>query len=335
MELSIIKYPAIDAKLKAMYSRNLSKEDILELSRQPDIPSVISTLKNKFEPLEQIKDKATRVEIEDSLDKVLIKDISKIQIYLTKHEKNIVFQFVSKYEIKCLKSALKNLISSSKIENNMADVDEWTSTIFKNIKELSSANTLSRYLSIVKNSTYYSTIIKYVDESNADILNLERALDVEYFKTLYSKVEKENMALKELIGKKIDLLNLIWIMRGKTYYKKSCEELEKLLIPINYDIRKSTLIDLANCDNYEDAKNIISQTAYKRFANIEIDNLEKEMKIYFKHECEKILKQSKFNLSFVFAYIILSEFQKENIVHIIGSVYYKLNKKEIEKELIL
>ena len=58
------------------------KNDLLELSKQPDVISVISSLKSKFSPLEGIRDKATRVEVEDALDNVLIEDINKIKIYL-------------------------------------------------------------------------------------------------------------------------------------------------------------------------------------------------------------------------------------------------------------
>jgi len=76
MGISLIKYPAIDAKLKGMYAKQLNKNDLLELSKQPDVLSVISSLKSKFSPLEGIRDKATRVEVEDALDNVLIEDIN-------------------------------------------------------------------------------------------------------------------------------------------------------------------------------------------------------------------------------------------------------------------
>ena len=83
MGFSLIKYPAIDAKLKGMYAKQLSNTDLLELIRQPDSISVISSLKTKFKPLEFLKDDATRVETEDALDSVLIEDIKKIRIYLS------------------------------------------------------------------------------------------------------------------------------------------------------------------------------------------------------------------------------------------------------------
>ena len=47
MPISAIKYPSINAKLKAMYSRRLKKSDLIDLCKQNNLMSVIAILKNK------------------------------------------------------------------------------------------------------------------------------------------------------------------------------------------------------------------------------------------------------------------------------------------------
>jgi V/A-type H+-transporting ATPase subunit C len=335
MGISKIKYPTINAKLKAMYGKHLSNSDLIDLVKQVDIQSVVSQLKSKFIPLETIKDNATRIEIEDTLDNVLIEDINKIQKYLSSSEKEIFLKFVSKYEIKCLKSVLKNLLSSSKIENNMADVEVWTNTIFKNINGITKSRNINEYVSIAQKSSYWKQVNTLLETKEINVFEFETALDKAYFEILYSEIEEKSLMLKKLVGTRIDILNILWILRSKKYYHTSNQELSNLLIPIYYNLKKSTVNELITSANYEEAREILSKTYYKNFSNSEIYDLERETKKYFKHECEIILKQSRFDLSFIFAYIYLSEYQQDNIIHIIGGIFYNLDKQKIEQELIL
>lgn len=335
MGLSLTKYPAIDAKLKGMYAKQLNKNDLLELSKQPDVISVISSLKSKFSPLESIRDKATRVEVEDALDNVLIEDINKIKIYLSNDEQKIFSVFISKYEIKCLKSILKNLISSSKIESNTADVDVWVNKIFKNIQGIATAQTIPEYIDSIQKSDYSKIIEELVSKDNIPIFELETKLDKEYFLHLYRSIQNKSKEVKNIVGTRIDTLNIIWILRAKKYYSLSNEELKNLLIPIYYNLRKSNIEELIDANSFDEIQTILSKTIYKKFANSTEESIEKDIKIYLKHQYEKILSQNKFDLSFVFSYIYLSEYQKSNVVHILGGIYYHLDKNKIESDLII
>lgn len=335
MGFSLIKYPAIDAKLKGMYAKQLSNTDLLELIRQPDSISVISSLKTKFKPLEFLKDDATRVETEDALDSVLIEDIKKIRIYLSEEEKKIFDIFISKYEIKCLKSVLKNLISSSKIESNITDVEAWTSTIFKNIEKILNVQNVDEYLDAIKSSRYYLKISELVNKENIPIFELETSLDKEYFKILSKAVQGKSGTLKKIIGTRIDTLNLLWILRLKKFYSLPVSEIEKLLIPVNYELKKSQIKEIIEAEDYEEIQAILRKTYYQKLSYCDENDIEQEIKILLKHQYLSVLRQSKFDLSFVFAYIYLSEYQKSNIVHILGGIHYNFDKQEIEKRLII
>ena len=144
-----------------------------------------------------------------------------------------------------------------------------------------------------------------------------------------------NTTIKNIVGTRIDTLNIIWILRAKKYYSLSNEELENLLIPIYYNLRKSNIEELIDANSFDEIQTILSKTIYKKFANSTEESIEKDIKIYLKHQYEKILSQNKFDLSFVFSYIYLSEYQKINVVHILGGIYYHLDKNKIESDLII
>ena len=80
--LEKITYPNINAKLKGMYAKTLSQEDLEDLLKQKTIKDAIIILKSKLKPLEDLKINATRIELESELDNLIISDIENIIVSL-------------------------------------------------------------------------------------------------------------------------------------------------------------------------------------------------------------------------------------------------------------
>ena len=70
--------PSVNSKLKAMYSKKLTKEDLEDLMKQQNLKEAIYLLKSKIDSLDNLRVDAKRLEIEAELDKMLISDILKI-----------------------------------------------------------------------------------------------------------------------------------------------------------------------------------------------------------------------------------------------------------------
>ena len=81
--------PSINAKLKAMYSKKLKKEDLEDLMKQNHIKDAIILLKSKIDNLEDLSNEAKRLELENALDNIIIMDIKKINQYLRGNNKKI------------------------------------------------------------------------------------------------------------------------------------------------------------------------------------------------------------------------------------------------------
>ena len=75
MKISLIKYPNLNAKLKAMYANRLTKENINDIIKQNNIKNVVLLLKNKSDIFKNTQENIDRLEIEKLLDEVLLKDI--------------------------------------------------------------------------------------------------------------------------------------------------------------------------------------------------------------------------------------------------------------------
>lgn len=131
MRVSNLRYANINAKLKGMYAKGLSKKDIYDLAKQNDFNSAVYFLKTELEVLKNINENSSRIKIEQELDKIIINDIFKIERILNQKEKEIFDIYISKYEINCIKEVLKNLTNSVNMKKKLESLEIWTSNIFK------------------------------------------------------------------------------------------------------------------------------------------------------------------------------------------------------------
>lgn len=333
--LKEIKYPALNAKMKGMYATNLNKDELNELIGQTNLKDAISFLKMKFPSLENINENMHRKELEQELDNLFIVDILKLCKYLNKNETEIFMQFLSKYEINCVKNVFRNVTTNRDSKTNLKNIDNWTHTMFSKIDGINEVTEEKEFLEIIKSEKFYEIFKKYEDQiENVPLENIEVELDKFYFQETYKLSQKVNKELENMIGTEIDLLNIIWIYRAKKYFKYSEEEIKKIIIPINYKLNKKVMKELLNSNDFDEIKYILNQTIYSKVFNDEL---------YIEHDKDKFLydkymnlfRTKLFNICTVFCNIDLIDIEIKNIINIIEGIRYKLDKSEIQKRMII
>ena len=90
LKISLLKYPNLNAKLKAMYANRLTKENINDLIKQSNVKNVVLMLKNKSDLFKNTQEKIDRLEIEKLLDESLLSDILKIKKLLNKSDNKLI-----------------------------------------------------------------------------------------------------------------------------------------------------------------------------------------------------------------------------------------------------
>ena len=156
MSISAIKYPSINAKLKGMYAKRLKNDDLQDLAKENNLKSAVATLKNKSSSLNVLSEDADREQIEKVLNGEIIYDIEKIVKYLDKNDTQIFNLLISKYEIRCIKKAIKLLYSKNEYDEN---IKTWTNTIFTDLKGLESIKSIDEFLKIINNTKYKNTCL--------------------------------------------------------------------------------------------------------------------------------------------------------------------------------
>lgn len=330
-----LKYPALNSKMKCMYSNNLSKQELEELLRQNTLKDAITFLKTKFPALEDLTENMHRKELEQELNNLFIYEILKLFKYLNKSERKIFMQFLSKYEINCVKNVFRNVTTNRNSKDYLKNIDNWTEKIFKNINGINQIDEEKEFLELIKNEGYYEVFKEYESIiDNAPLEEIEVKLDKYYFEKLYNLAKKENKSLQHLIGTEIDLLNIIWIYRAIKYFNYSPQETKNILIPITYKINKNILEKLLNCTDFEEIKTVLENTVYKKVFSEE-DKIEYEKNKYMYDLNIRIFRTKMFDISTVFCIINLTDIEIKNMINIIEGIRYKLDKLEIQKKIVI
>lgn len=330
-----VKYPALNAKMKCMYSNNLSREEFEELLRQSNLKEAISFIKSKFPFLENLNEKMHRKELEQELNNLFIYDILKIFKYLNKNEIEILMQFLSKYELNCVKNVFRNVTTNRDSREYLKNIDNWTTKMFKNIDGINEITEETAFLELIKSEDYYKVFAEYEEIiENAPLEEIEVKLDKFYFEKIYKLAKKYNKNLLYLIGTEIDLLNVIWIYRSKKYFKYSENEIKEILIPINYKLSKKNIDDLINSEDFIDMKAVLNETKYRKVFSDE-NRIEYDKNKYLYDINIKLFKTKLFDICTVFCNINLLDIEIKNIINIVEGIRYKLDKSEIQKKIIV
>lgn len=330
--LNKLKYPALNAKLKGMHASHLAKEELYELVRANNIKEAIYFLKTKFPQLENINENMHRKELEQELNNLFIISILKIYKYLNKNEKEIFMQFLSKYEINCVKNVFRNVTTNRDSSVSLKNIDNWTTKMFTDIDGINQIKEESDFLELIKNQDYYKIFKEYeMQIKNAPLEEIEVKIDKYYFDKVYHLAEKENKELQDIIGTEIDLLNIIWIYRAKKYFNYTEEEIKNIIIPVNYNLNKVN--ELLSVNSPEEIFDIISNTKYKNLFQKE-ENLEHDKNEYLYKKYKKYFKTKLFNICTVFCSINLIDIEIKNIINIIEGIRYNVDKLEIQKKII-
>ena len=331
-----LKYPALNAKMKGMYANHFSENELQELLKQTNLKDAIFFLKNKFPMLDKITEDMHRKELEQELNNLFIIDIIKLTKYLSKNEKNIFMQFISKYEINCIKNVFRNLTTNpSNNINNLKNIDNWTNKIFKSIDGINQINKEQEFLELIKSEEYSKIFYEYEEViENAPLEEIEVKLDKYYFKKIYELSKKTNKDFENIVGTEIDLLNITWIYRSKEYFKYSEEEIKEILIPVRYKLNKEKMEKIVLANDFDEMKNILNDTIYKNvFKNKETIEHDKDKYLYDKYI--KLFRTKLFNICTVFCNINLIDIEIKNIINIIEGIRYKIDKAEIQRRIII
>ena len=319
--LEKLKYPNINAKLKGMYAKTLTKEDIEDLLKQNTIKDAIIILKSKMPPLEDLNVDAKRIELESKLDRVIINDISKTYRYLDNKTKKVFDSYILKYKIKILKIIWKDL-NFGKQEQEIEEFKYWK-TIFNDLENFIDVKNTEEFLKQIK-----AEELRNIFKNNQNTFELDNMITKYYYEKLYLASRESSKKLENIISTQIDLINISSIYRCKRYYGFYDK---KYFINYGKIVKENTIQNIENTQSLQQVKYILKNPKNKEIVESSIYD---DSKKYMYNKLRKFFIQNEYDISSIIAYFYIKEIERSNIIAIIEGIRYKLPKEEMQKQII-
>lgn len=339
MSNNLLSYSGITAKVKAMESNLFKKDDYVKISNLENVPEFINFLKlnPSYEPLFSGYDEGAlhRGQIEQLIINSLFDSFSRIYRFCNREQRKALIFLSFRFETTIIKHCLQHVFNQE-YEYKGSNFDTFFSKRLKiNLEQLSAARTVDEFINILKDTEYASILKAIQNTNNPTLFDYEMQLDIYYFKKVWKLKDKylkgdSNKAYTEILGKKIDLLNILWIYRSKKYYDIDPSKIYSYIIPIFYKLKKKEITTLIESNSVDELITLLNSSYYVRAYDItEITSFEN----LYQSLLTKIYKTNKQkypnSMAPVQNFLYLKEIEIDRLTTVLECIRYKLQPDQI------
>lgn len=343
-----VEYSAVAAKLKAMYSRFLKDSDYEELLTKKSVNDVCGYLKSidgYNDALGNVNERDVhRGQMEILLEQDIIDEYIRLYNFVD-HKKRLLLEYwFMRREVEFLKREMRYIYTHEERSGDEINQDRFEAFFETHTKInrdiMNNARSLSDCIEACKD-TPYAEPLQRADNLNADFFSMGMILDAYYYIALWRAIgrnldDEQAKLLKKLIGTEIDMLNLMWIYRGKKYFNLPSEIIFTYLLPIRYRLTEEAVKRLVNEESVERFTASVNElTSYgELFEDCESGRFPEENYRYIYNKLSKsIFVNHSESMAAIFAYLNLKEVEFNNITAITEGIRYSLNTDSIRKHI--
>ena len=325
-------YSGMTTKVRAMKKNLLSSsqyEDITRLTSVADLISYLQNLPAYAEVLANMDaNQAHRGEVEARMTFSTYHDFSKIYHFAGNSQKKYLEFYFMQYEVATLKACMRNIMDSRN-DSIPILVDKHFKRHSKlNIDNLINSSTMEEFLDNLSGSIYEKPLRKVSQLENPNLFDYEMMLDLYFFN--YTWTHKNSFVPKgeqkfflNIFGAQVDLLNILWIYRMKHYYTISNAQIYSFLIPINYNLDRSTIKAFVEAENDDVFFEILNSCYYGRVYGFnDVDDMETQFGGILNQIYTKDFKESPYSLACINAYLHLKNLEVAKVVTAMECIRY-------------
>lgn len=341
---AFIRHGALSSKVRVLYGKRLSNDDMNEMLKKRSVGDIASFLKETpsySDALSGINEKLVhRGQLESILKKTLFEEYIKVYKFAYENDKTFLKTILIKYEIEQILSFVR-FLRAGQPEEFIYSIPEFIIDTSKvDFAKISKCNNFDSLLESLRDTPYYEVLSKYKGSSNLNYSDIESLLFSFYFTLILKKMLPRFSGtiredLRRTIGSQIDLINIIRIIRLKEYYNLDANEIDAFLIPLYYKINLEIIEEIKNSKNADEAKEMLKKTPYsKLFSEHKVSYLEQyEFELIY-HISKAAMRNGIPSVNVPVAYFNLKEIEIKNIIAIIEGKRYNMSYDDIKKHLI-
>ena len=338
MMFTAARYDGLNAKLHAMRGRLLRREDYETLAQHKTVEGFGGKLR-EFPAYEKVLADAPdaalrRGFVERKLALSLADDFRRISSFAGEHSLRAYLDaHYLRNEIEYLKLLLCAMYDRRRIPYTLPELNELFARKHRlNIGALVGANTLEAFVANLQGSEFHAVLAKHLGASPPSLFDLEMSLDLHYFmqrETARRKwLDKPNQkAAAYLNGTEIDLQNILWTYRLKTYYEVSEARIYTCLIPQRLRLQKAALARMVEARTPEALREEILATPYAE-ALAGGDAIDTGCRLTMRRAYRKACKQFPGTIAPALSYLFDKENELRNTVSLLESIRYGLFRNE-------
>lgn len=351
----LAKYAFINAKVRARISKLLSDETLQHMIRAGSLEEALGLLRNtSFAALEDIYTKTGDITLGE---RELIRD--EIGIYVTierqvhREIRDFVNALLYRYEIDNLKNAIRLFFDRTVRGRSIDEAVHYLiyDTIIHKIAidAIVNAETLHAIAEILTATPYKAIIEKHSETVARDnsLFLLEVAFDHFFYENLLIQAEKlsgtDRKEALRLIGVEIDLQNINWMMRLKTFYKMPLDMVRTLLIPRGFNLAPHHMEGLYAQQNITPVLQGFVKKGYPGLSTLlssqttdlssRLSLIEQVLEQIMRHEIQRMLSGYPFTIGIILSYFILKHNEIKKVTTVLHAKHYALSHNRIESLL--
>ncbi len=345
MPFSVVEYSALAGKTRGMYGKLLSNEDYMELMGQKSVCDVASFLKNNTHYSEALSGwnecEIHRGHLENILRKSLMEDFRKLFSFTHGNVKEFLKIVYLRYEVESFKHLFRVLEregTTDLAEDSLLFLNKYDTL---NIGKLAKSGNSQIFISNLKGTEYYQVLRPFLTgDEHHNLFHIEMSLDM-YYVNLFLKKRKSLLTgvnakvVDYSIGTEVEVLNLLWIYRGRMVYNLDRSVILGHLIPHRYKLSREFIYELVDVKSPDYFKKLVSQTKYADlFLSDSHSFFELNFSEYMYRVHRSFLRKYGFSIASALSYVNLKQYEISNIISIIEGIRYNLPMESIRKYVV-
>lgn len=344
MQTGLFTYSGIITKMKAMQSNLFSERDYEQIINMGSVAEIISFLREHEaykEIFQNLDINIHRGQIEHELIHSLQMTYAKLHRFAKIEQRRALQLSFYLFEIKILKKVLQGIVRGENELDLSLFEDFFKKHSVLDIIKLNTADTIGVFIEDLKGTEYYDVLKEVESIPEPTLFDYETRLDVFYFEKMWKAKDevlkgKEKKEFTDIIGTQIDLLNLTWIYRFKTYFDTDNGKIMQSIIPIHYKLSKKQTAAMVATENVSDLIELIQKSHYRRLFPKETIT-KQELEERYRRQVDKVYrnhaKQSSMSIIPIFSFLHQKERELDKITTALECVRYGLTPEKSTKIL--
>jgi V/A-type H+/Na+-transporting ATPase subunit C len=342
-------YAAVHSRVRVMYSTLLTSQDEARLIDAPDLPGLVSLLKDT--PYGQY---LTSLEDRDLTPRRIVHQIryrlSYVYLGLIHaapiNTRSLLVELFRHFEIDNLKAVLRAIVTNSpweQVQEILFPLGSLTTIPAERMLEVGSVESA---IPLLSDTPYYDTIShamkRYSEEQS--LFPLEVALDLNYWRTLWVNANRlatqDRMQAMRVLGPLVDMINVMWALRYRVYHHLSEEEVINYTLPLSYRVRDDDIRAIAAG---ADIARVIERI-YTGLTNVDslleepengLPKLELQLQRRIREQFKTAFTGYPFHIGLPLAFLLLNELELQDLTVLIEAKAARMPTEEFIPYLLL